>query len=66
MASIYYNPNDRSTWTVQPVVTEPDYYLKIVDKDVIYPQSFYRLANPAGDLQRLYPPVAELLYGGQG
>jgi hypoxanthine phosphoribosyltransferase len=65
VASIYYNPNDRSTWTVKPVVTEPDYYLKIVDKDVVYPQSFYRLSEPRTDLRRLCPMVADLLYGQQ-
>ena len=63
VASIYYNPNDQSTWTAQPVVTVPDYYLKRVDKDVVYPQSFYRLPNPRSDLRLRYPPVADLLYG---
>ncbi|MFH2007141.1 MAG: hypothetical protein ABI333_11190 [bacterium] len=62
VASIYYNPEDRSTWTVQPVVTKPDYYLKVVNKDVVYPQSFYRLPRPMQDLRRLYPPVADLLF----
>ena len=62
VASIYYNPNDRSTWTVQPVVTEPDYYLKLVDKDVVYPTSFHRLPDPRNDLRRHSPAVADLLF----
>ena len=62
VASVYYNPSDRSTWTVQPVVTKPDYYLKVVDKDVVYPQSYHRLPAPREDLRRLNPSLAALLY----
>jgi hypothetical protein len=62
VASIYYNPDDRSTWTVQPVVTEPDYYLKRVDREVVYPQSYYRLPDPRGFLRQHQPDMARLLY----
>ena len=62
VASIYYNPDDRSTWTVQPVIREPHYYLKRVSQDVIYPQSYYRLPDPARDLRRLNPELADLLF----
>lgn len=63
VASVYYNPEDRSTWTVPPVVTAPDYYLKKVNKDVIYPQSYYRLPDPRQDLARFHPELATLLFG---
>ncbi len=62
VASIYYNPDDRSTWTVQPVVTEPDYYLERVDREVVYPQSYYRLPDPRGFLRQHQPDMARLLY----
>jgi hypothetical protein len=65
VASVYYNPDDRSTWTVQPVVTEPDYYLKRVDRDVIYPWSYYKLPNPSADLARLAPALHRVLFPGR-
>jgi hypothetical protein len=48
---------------VQPVVTEPHYFLKTVDRDVVYPQSYYRLPHPRRDIQRVSPAMYELLYG---
>jgi len=64
VASLYFNPDDRSTWTVQPVVTEPHYYLRRVDAEVIYPQSFYRLPAPRRFLAKHHPELADLVYGG--
>lgn len=63
VASVYYNTRDNSTWTVQPVVTEPHYYLKSVEKDVVYPQSYYRLPNPREDLQRISPAMHGIIFG---
>ncbi|MDY0002906.1 MAG: phosphoribosyltransferase [Polyangia bacterium] len=63
VASVYYNPEDRSTWTVPPIVRAPDYYLRRVPKDVIYPQSYYRLPDPHRDLHRYHPELAALLFG---
>ncbi len=62
VASLYYNPDDRSTWTQQPVLTRPDYYLKRVDREVVYPQSYYRLPDPRGFLRRHHPDMAKILY----
>jgi hypothetical protein len=49
---------------VQPVITRPDYYLKQVDREVIYPQSYYRLPDPRGFLRQHQPDMARLLYEG--
>jgi len=62
VASVYYNPDDRSTWTVRPDITRPDYYLKLVRKEVIYPSSVHKLPNPSLDLQELNPALRDVLY----
>jgi hypothetical protein len=62
VASVYYNPDDRSTWTVRPDITRPDYYLKRVRKEVIYPSSVHKLPNPRRDLKPLNPALWDVLY----
>jgi hypothetical protein len=62
MASIYYNPDDSSTWTVRPVIRKPHYYLRKVDHDIIYPQSVHKLRNPRSELKELDPNLHEVLY----
>lgn len=63
VASVYYNPDDRSTWTVRPDIKQPHYWLKMVRKEVIYPYSVHNLPNPHIDLQRLNPELWQVLYG---
>jgi uncharacterized protein len=63
VASVYYNPEDRSTWTVRPDIKKPDYYLKLIRKEVIYPHSVHKLPNPQRVLQELNPPLWQVLYG---
>lgn len=63
VASVYYNPDDRSTWTVRPDIKKPDYYLKLIRKEVIYPSSVHKLPNPHQDLKRLNSPLWDVLYG---
>ncbi len=62
MATIYFNPEDRSTWTVRPTIRKPHYYLREVNQDIIYPQSVHKLQNPRTDLERLQPQLHEVLY----
>lgn len=64
VASVYYNPEDRSTWTVRPSIRRPDYYLKVVSNEIIYPQSVFKLPNPKVDLKRLNPELWRVLYDG--
>lgn len=63
VASVYYNPDDGSTWTVRPDVKKPDYYIKVVKKEVIYPSSVHKLPNPSRDLRLLNPRLWQVLYG---
>ena len=62
ISSVYYNPDDRSTWTVRPDITKPDYYLKLIRKEVIYPYSIHNLPNPQKDLKKLNPALWQVLY----
>ncbi|MBI4702812.1 MAG: hypothetical protein HY744_16960 [Deltaproteobacteria bacterium] len=63
MASIYFNPHDRSTWTVRPLLDRPHYYLREVDHEIIFPHSIQKLRDPAGELARLVPRLHRVLYG---
>lgn len=63
VASVYWNPDDESTWTVRPFRLSPDYYLKKVDGYVVYPHMPYRMRNPRAELKTLDPALHEILYG---
>ena len=63
VASVYHNPDDRSTWTVQPVIREPDYYVKKINAEVIFPQNVPRLKYPMRDLAELAPDLARIIWG---
>jgi hypothetical protein len=63
VASVYYNPEDRSTWTVRPYVRKPDYYLKLVRKEIIYPTSVHKLRDPHQELRTANPALWNVLYG---
>ena len=62
VASVYHNPEDRSTWTVRPDIEKPHYYLKEVRKEVVYPSSIHKLSNPQRDLKTLNPKLWSVLY----
>ena len=62
VASVYYNPEDNSTWTVRPDIKEPHYYLKRVSKPVIWPSIVHDLPNPWQDLKTLNPDLWRVLY----
>ncbi|MBW2526748.1 MAG: hypothetical protein JRI23_21375 [Deltaproteobacteria bacterium] len=63
VASVYYDPNDRSTWTVRPDIERPHYYLREIGQDVVFPTGVHRLPNPPVDLKTLNPPLHDVLYG---
>lgn len=62
VASVYYNPNDTSTWTVRPDIQRPDYYLKTVNAEVVYPHAIHNLPNPQQDLKTMNPALWKALY----
>lgn len=63
LASVYWNPDDQSTWTVRPFRVEPDYYLKKGEKFVVYPHNPYRFTNPREALAEYHPELASVLFG---
>ena len=63
VASVYWNPDDTSTWTVRPFRLSPDYYLKKTDGYVVYPNMPFRLKNPRAELGALDPQLYDILYG---
>jgi len=63
VASVYWNPDDASTWTVRPFRLSPDYYLKKVDGYLVYPNMPFRLDNPRAELKTLAPDLHQVLYG---
>ncbi|PKK88159.1 MAG: hypothetical protein CVV64_19985 [Candidatus Wallbacteria bacterium HGW-Wallbacteria-1] len=62
VASVYYNPNDRSTWITNPIIQKPHYYLKQVDCEIIYPQNIHKLNAPRQTLNNLDPEMAEIFF----
>lgn len=63
VAAVYYNPADPSTWTVPRVVEKPDYFVREVNGEIIYPHSVHKLAAPRRELEELNPALHEILYG---
>lgn len=62
VASLYWNPEDDVTWTVQPVYRRPHYYLKKVKGKIIYSHAVHRLGNPRSELLELNPEAARVLF----
>jgi uncharacterized protein len=62
VASVYYNPDDTSTWTSNPVFTRPHYYLKKVQKEIVYPHNVARLTSPFDELGRLNSELRKIIY----
>ena len=63
VAAVYYNPNDGSTWTVPRVFERPSYWVREVDREVIYPQSIHKLQGARSDLVLANPALHEILFG---
>jgi hypothetical protein len=63
VAAVYYHPTHRATWTVPPTITQPHYFVREVDRELIYPSSIHRLANPAAELERRDPALEQILFG---
>jgi uncharacterized protein len=63
IATVYWNPQDEGTWTVQPFRTEPDWYLRRLDAPPVYPHAPHRLAHPRADLAVCNPELGRILFG---
>ncbi|MCB9555836.1 MAG: phosphoribosyltransferase [Deltaproteobacteria bacterium] len=62
VASVYYNPNDDSTWTGRPDIARPHYFQHKTTREIIYPASFHKLPDPVAQLKTLNPALWEILY----
>jgi uncharacterized protein len=62
VASVYWNPDDEATWTVQPFIKQPHYYVKKVSGKIIYPHALHRLDNPRTELKSLVPDYFDVLF----
>jgi len=63
VASLYWDPDDSSTWTVRPEFKAPHYYLKRTNVPIIYPHNVHRLRDPREELLTLNPALHRILYG---
>jgi len=63
VAAVYHNPEDQATWTTPRVVSRPHYFLKEVDREVIYPHSVHKLTRPEVVLKKRNPELYALLFG---
>ena len=63
VACVYYNPSDQSTWTVQPGIQKPDYYLREVNQEIVFPASVHKLPDARKDLELLNPELGHILFG---
>lgn len=63
VASLYWNPHDDATWTVQPTFRRPHYYIRRVDSPLVYPHAFHRLTWPYRELQAYNPEAYRILVG---
>ena len=62
LASLYWDPDDQSTWTVRPEFKAPHYYLKKTNVPIIYPHNVHRLRDPRSELRDLNPALHRILY----
>jgi len=63
VASVYFNPDDGSTWTVKPIFHEPHYYVRKVDATVVYPHAVHRLKDARAELRQHNPGLFQLIFG---
>jgi len=63
VASLYWDPDDSTTWTARPEFRAPHYYLKKTNVPIIYPHNVHRLRDPRGELLGLNPELHGIMYG---
>lgn len=62
VATLYYNPKEDATWTVNPFVREPHFYRHLVRQTLVYPHAVHRLPDPAADCRRLSLALHRVLF----
>ena len=61
IATIYYNPRNDVTMTTPLYFKEPHFYLKRVNKTVVFPHNIHGLRNKAVDLDKVNPGLKKIL-----
>jgi hypoxanthine phosphoribosyltransferase len=61
VASVYFNPKDKTTWVTDPVIKKPHYYLKEVDCEVVYPHNIHKIPDRKNFLARANPELLDIL-----
>ncbi len=63
VAAVYYNSESQATWTVPRAIQQPHYYVKQVDREVIYPHSIHKLRRPEKTLREHNPALHRVVFG---
>ena len=63
VASVYYTPSEERTWTRRPFKARPDFYLRQIPEQLIYPHAPYNFIRPREQLTQHAPALAKLLFG---
>jgi len=63
VAGVYYNPEDRSTWTVPRIIDQPHYYVRKVRQEVVYPHSIHKLPARSRPLRERNPELSRIISG---
>ena len=61
VAAVYYNPHDRSTWTVPRIIDRPHFYVRQVDQEVVYPHSIHKLPAHSLPLRERNPELFRII-----
>lgn len=62
IATLYYNPDDDSTWTVKPFREKPDFYLEKTSENLIYPTNIHRLSSPLEQIRQIDAELFKSIY----
>ncbi len=65
VATLYFNPKEDATWTVNPFVREPHFYRHLVRQTLVYPHAVHRLPDPVADCLAAAPGLHDILFAGR-
>lgn len=62
VATVFYYPIEDVTTTTIPTYKKPHYFLKKVNKEIIFPQQIHRLINPEKELDKYNKELKSIIY----
>lgn len=63
IATLYFNPEAKYTWTTKPYYDSPHYYIQKVNTEIIYPHAVHRLRNPQKEVNKRDKKLYNILWG---